>query len=250
MNKLYSVHDHWTDINKKNDVDIESIDGVITGIKVNGEDYGGSEWQNIFDNTITTVLNSDGFYTTNIGVVIEADSIKVTFDGVEYLCPKRSISEISTNYYGAPTPLEIGEEDYDWAVFPFSIATGTDGESMIVATQTAGTHTLKIDTPQSGGGESDFSTAQVTFANSSELEFKFIIPYAFDGEEETSSYGQINSDLIGSGTTINAILYKGYCFVSFSPIGLSTPNIEVSGDIEDMGHNDYIITGDCTITIS
>lgn len=41
MNKLYSVHDHWTDINKKNDVDIESIDGVITGIKVNGEDYGG-----------------------------------------------------------------------------------------------------------------------------------------------------------------------------------------------------------------
>ena len=42
MNKLYSVHDHWTDINKKNDVDIESIDGVITEIKVNGEDYGGS----------------------------------------------------------------------------------------------------------------------------------------------------------------------------------------------------------------
>lgn len=43
MNKLYSVHDHWTDIAKKNDVDIESIDGVITGIKVNGEDYGGGE---------------------------------------------------------------------------------------------------------------------------------------------------------------------------------------------------------------
>lgn len=41
MNKLYSVHDHWTDIAKKNDVDIESIDGVIAGIKVNGEDYGG-----------------------------------------------------------------------------------------------------------------------------------------------------------------------------------------------------------------
>lgn len=41
MNKLYSVHDHWTDISKKNDVDIESIDGVIAGIKVNGEDYGG-----------------------------------------------------------------------------------------------------------------------------------------------------------------------------------------------------------------
>ena len=31
MNKLYSVHDHWTDINKKNDVDIDGTDIYITG---------------------------------------------------------------------------------------------------------------------------------------------------------------------------------------------------------------------------
>lgn len=83
MNKLYSVHDHWTDINKKNDVDIESIDGVITGIKVNGEDYGGSSGfstakltyevvehvtappiyiSRIWDNAITSIIPVVGTY--------------------------------------------------------------------------------------------------------------------------------------------------------------------------------------------
>lgn len=246
MNKLYSVHDHWTDINKKNDVDIESIDGVITGIKVNGEDYGGSEWQNIFDNTITTVLDSDGFYTTNIGVVIEADSIKVTFDGVEYICPKRSISEISTNYYGAPTPLETGEENYDWSVFPFSIATGTDGESMIIATQSAGTHTLKIDTPQSGGGESDFSTAEVTF-ESAVFQTDFSAIYIGEGEND-ELWLLARKFVFGAQaeeTTLNLVLYKGRQMVTL-PQG-KTATVTGSATVEEY----YIlVTGDCTITIS
>ena len=245
MNKLYSVHDHWTDINKKNDVDIESIDGVITGIKVNGEDYSGSEWQNIFDNTITAVLDSDGFYTTNIGVVIEADSIRVTFDGLEYICPKRSISEISTNYYGAPTPLETGEENYDWSVFPFSIATGTDGESMIIATQTAGTHTLKIDTPQSGGGESDFSTATMTVNGNFTQSDLFLAPVIEkDPNDEDIAFPQLQS----GNSTYSVILYKGRSTLMF--MGSQSRTITVSGNIETAAEGVYIITGDCTITIS
>jgi len=62
MNKLYSVHDHWTDIDKKNDVDIESIDGVITGIKVNGEDYGGSS----DFSTATLSIVDEGGYRVNL----------------------------------------------------------------------------------------------------------------------------------------------------------------------------------------
>lgn len=41
MIKTYGVHDHWTDIAKKNDIDIMSVDGVIEEIKVNGEAIGG-----------------------------------------------------------------------------------------------------------------------------------------------------------------------------------------------------------------
>jgi len=243
MNKLYSVHDHWTDINKKNDVDIESIDGVITGIKVNGEDYGGSEWQNIFDNTITAILDSDGFYTTNIGVVIEADSIRVTFDGVEYICPKRSVSEISTNYYGALTPLESGEEDYDWSEFPFSIATGTDGESMIVATQTAGTHTLKIDTPQSGGGESDFSTAEVTIKNMTRDEANVYVAFTSD-DNPAASFGLMTVEG-RTNRTANVILYKNLCACHIL-IGTLT----VTGAATLINPGIVAISGECTIEIT
>jgi len=238
MNKLYSVHDHWTDINKKNDVDIESIDGVITGIKVNGEDYGGSEWQNIFDNTITAVLDSDGFYTTNIGVVIEADSIRVTFDGVEYICPKRSISEINTNYYGAPTPIETGEEDYDWSAFPFSIATGTDGESMIIATQTAGTHTLKIDTPQSGGGESDFSTAQVTVNNSASDTYIDFSGILIDNDTLVPM-----TSLSEATSVLTVVLYKNIQHLSINADSITSISGNVSGNILD----GFDVTGDCVI---
>lgn len=55
--KTYAVHDHWTDINKKNDVDIISIDGEITRIKVNGEDYGG---ESDFITMQMTIINNTG----------------------------------------------------------------------------------------------------------------------------------------------------------------------------------------------
>lgn len=55
--KTYAVHDHWTDINTKNDVDIISIDGEITRIKVNGEDYGGGGGSSDFSTARVTLTN-------------------------------------------------------------------------------------------------------------------------------------------------------------------------------------------------
>lgn len=239
MNKLYSVHDHWTDINKKNDVDIESIDGVITGIKVNGEDYGGSEWQNIFDNTITTVLDSDGFYSTNIGVAIEADSIRVTFDGVEYNCPKRHITEINANLYGAPTPLETGEEGFDWTDFPFSIVrwNGNIPATTVVTTQTAGSHSLKIDIPQSGSGESGFSTAKLTYQAVGQV----TTPPIYISRIWDNAITAI-IPVIG---TYDVVLYNGVAYGILD----SNDNVSVDGAIE-YDDGDLVITGDCTITIS
>lgn len=40
--KNYKIRDNWLDIDKYNDVDIQSVDGVIQTVKVNGEDVGGS----------------------------------------------------------------------------------------------------------------------------------------------------------------------------------------------------------------
>lgn len=82
MKKLYSVHDHWTDINKKNDVDIESIDGVISGIKVNGEDYsGGGE----SDLSIATMTCTGSFGTVYAAIAEDVDNRTTGSSGGETL---------------------------------------------------------------------------------------------------------------------------------------------------------------------
>lgn len=98
MNKLYSVHDHWTDINKKNDVDIESIDGVITGIKVNGEDYGGGGdllavgIYNTYNTTVTLrYVEKQGASPVNITVESGA--------GIAMSVPKNSGFMVTSSQY-------------------------------------------------------------------------------------------------------------------------------------------------------
>ena len=39
--KNYGIHDKWTDLDKLNNVDIKSVDGVIESVKINGEEAGG-----------------------------------------------------------------------------------------------------------------------------------------------------------------------------------------------------------------
>ena len=39
--KNYGIYDKWTDLNKLNNVDIKSVDGVIESVKINGEEAGG-----------------------------------------------------------------------------------------------------------------------------------------------------------------------------------------------------------------
>ena len=141
MNKLYSVHDHWTDINKKNDVDIESIDGVITRIKVNGEDYGGGggeTWQTVFEGSVTTTDPlSTGFSSGTVEGIesLTADTIKVTFNGTEYTC------ENNNGEYGAP----YNKGSYDFTEFPFNL--GAEGGTVYLTTKTPNTYSLKIEEP-------------------------------------------------------------------------------------------------------
>lgn len=72
MIKTYGVHDHWTDIAKKNDVDIMSEDGVITEIKVNGEAIGGGGSSD-FSTAKVTVLSTKGRIISAGHIVTEDD---------------------------------------------------------------------------------------------------------------------------------------------------------------------------------
>ena len=241
MNKLYSVHDHWTDINKKNDVDIESIDGVITGIKVNGEDYSGNiTWESVYSDSIDPEGEVSPF-TAYISLTMTAtDLIKVVYDGVEYVLPKQVFNE--KIYYGAvPAFLPA---DIDFTNYPFLIQVSP--EILRVYTETAGLHTLAISVPQSGGGESDFSTAEVTFENVDTT----TRPYqAVVTSVESDSIKSLNGEVL-SPFTVTVPLYKGKNILPVSCIRLNdesympTTEGSVEFSIESMG---FVVTGDGTI---
>lgn len=247
MNKLYSVHDHWTDINKKNDVDIESIDGVITGIKVNGEDYGGSiTWESVYSGTIDPEGEVPP-YSADISLTMTAtDLIRVVYDGVVYVLPKQVFNE--NIFYGAE-PASV-PTDIDFTIYPFLINVRPD--TIRVYTETAGLHTLDISQPQSGGGSSDFSTAEVTIINNtSDTSINFLMPTFMETPFISSTY---QSNLIFSHQTVvkPIILYKnkGNIAVRDYEIYETQPNFSVTGSIEYIGDGEFYITGNGTITIS
>lgn len=144
MNKLYSVHDHWTDINKKNDVDIESIDGVITGIKVNGEDYGGgTSWTEVFSGNVVTSGEAAPFSGTIRAELSGSDTIKVFYNDGEYILPKQVTDD--GIFYGATPGATPG--DIDFSEYPFLIRLGEGNAALY--TQAPGPQNITIFEPAS-----------------------------------------------------------------------------------------------------
>ena len=139
--KNYGIHDKWTDLNKLNNVDIKSVDGVIVSVKINGEEAGGGgSWQTVFEDSVTTEIEGGApFAEGNIGGLtnLSADSIKVTFNGTEYECNK--IVQGGNNLYGG-----VGEDGPEFSQCPFTIMS-SEGNGTLFFTQTAGTYTLKIE---------------------------------------------------------------------------------------------------------
>lgn len=100
-----------------------------------------------------------------------------------------------------------------------------------------------VEVPSSGGGgggDSDFSTAQVTIVNnqsSLELTIVQILP---------EPYNLILADYVRpTSDTITVPLYKGSIVLTSNGAG----NVSVSGACE-YADDQFIITGDCTITLA
>lgn len=115
---------------------------------------------------------------------------------------------------------------------------------------------VDVEVEGGGGGSSDFSTALVTISytgtkldNFSSL--RFILCNAIDTGEFAGTIGSIAIDSFGGLTqTATVILYKGKAsaYREYTSLDYDTT---LTGDIEyDADNGDYIITGDCTITIS
>ena len=101
-----------------------------------------------------------------------------------------------------------------------------------------------------GGGSSDFSTAEVTIVNNSSSVFDFIMATKINGDEMGLTFGMLSHEMIGTGMTTDVILYKGTAGMFIQkPLGVAL-TVAISGNIQDSGDGNYIITGGCTITIS
>lgn len=121
------------------------VDGeVITAQKLNHIEEGIADGDNgyectetreqLFEETVTTVAQGN-YSVSNLGYSqqITAETLIVTFDGVEYNCPKQ---DVGGGYfvYGASTVS-------DFSQFPFSLGSSASGN--IIYTQTAGEHSVK-----------------------------------------------------------------------------------------------------------
>lgn len=96
----------------------------------------------------------------------------------------------------------------------------------------------------SGGGSSDFSTATVTITNNNDVGLN--LPSVFDaGELSPEAPALLYSASMGYHGAVTIVLYKGSAFID-----LPSDDVVIDGNITAMGSGNYIITGDCSITIS
>lgn len=91
------------------------------------------------DESVTTVTE-DGFTSGTLAysTPIDADTIKVTFNGTEYTCDKVPVDE-NVAYGGA------GEQGPDFSEYPFAIMSSSAPDVNVIYTETAGTHQVKIE---------------------------------------------------------------------------------------------------------
>ena len=208
------------------------------------DEYGGNEYTLLFEEEVTTAIGGDAPFPVGIlsyNEYINADTIKVTFDGVEYQCDLIAMNE--ANYYGG---IDNTSGEPDFSEYPFTIQSVSD-VGTIIATQTPGTHTIKVEASQSNSPSSDWSTAEVTFINDSSEQRIYTVNCANILETEIS-VDEITV-LPEESLVLTIPLYKKQYFLQRAMISDAYPNGETTGEITKSGL-DFIIAGDGTITLT
>ena len=103
---------------------------------------------------------------------------------------------------------------------------------------------------EGGGGSSDFSTAEVTVTYISDYRPVLRMAFATEMPMPDNTTMKICGSFVQNSGNYNAVLYGGNSGVGFDSDELEDSNVTVSGNIQKMAELTYLITGDCTITIS
>lgn len=136
--------------------------------------------EQLFSETVTTVLNNGvNEATLDYSTLINSDTLTVTYDGVEYTCPK-NFDGYGNSYYGGSFDKSTGSMDF--TNFPFQIYSYVDENTGNVvntlATETAGEHTVVVV------GEN--TTYTPTFVEGVKKNSAFIVHFSLNNEEVTA----------------------------------------------------------------
>lgn len=164
---------------------------TITAERLNRMDRGwGYENVELFSETVTTA-GQDGVYEAELAYaqLIDADPITVTYDGMEYVCPR--ISDTFGRTYGAHWSDELG--GYDFSEYPFGLVS-VSSNPVIFATQTAGEHTVAVSasTLQTSA---DFSAAVHPIADEAIASAIASVPTPLLVTINTTTWAEVNSAL-------------------------------------------------------
>ena len=221
------------------------------------DEYGGGSgesWNTLFEDEITTE-EQNSMYVTQLSIsdYIDTDKIKVTFDGVEYVCNKTATE--TGNIYGGSFNEEYG---FDFSNCPFVITSMYIPKSAVVnnhiATESPGTHSIKIEVPQESGGSGDLSTAEVTIINNSSTDSFELGDGICIGTEIDNIYTPNRITSLPNfyyqefPMTMEIILYKNSARLLCT--NEEPPQFSVIGNATYNDNGVITITGDCTITFT
>lgn len=97
-----------------------------------------------------------------------------------------------------------------------------------------------------GGGSGPVSIATLTVINNTDSTYQFIGPSGFTNEETEYSAAVVDINIFPGENLIDMLLYNGKCVLY---TGETEPS-STSGNIEADTSTSFIITGDCSLTIS
>ena len=221
---------------------MEYFDKLLGEQLLEGEGGGGSSWQTVFEGSVTTVEFEDALLEGLTSLT--ADTIRVTLNGTTYTCEKQADGSYGATY-------DESTQEFDFSEYPFNIGEGKDG--YMLATETAGTYTLKIEEEQSGGS-SDFSTADVTIINNSGATVALGDVFApiFQIKTDFTTVG-LDTEIANNDTLVLDLLtpidlVEGS--IGSVLTGLVTNMVNCSVDDGDLFITDPLQNSSCTITIS
>ena len=97
-----------------------------------------------------------------------------------------------------------------------------------------------------GGGSGPVSMATLTVINNTDSTYQFSGPSGFTNEEMGYSMAVVEINIFPGENLIDMLLYNGKCILNTWEVEPSS----TSGNIEADTSTSFIITGDCSLTIS